>query len=172
MLLQQLLPECMHVWQASLCDIKTLLHLMCIIYYNHGSLAWSTCLLYFCLYSPFLYIIVSTYHHLSFPISSFLFYAFFFPYVTKNDVDNFNFRIRADDYKDRVRFRYDPFCVRSRIVITAVVEEAGRGTNQSASLTIPLVANPVSVKFSEQNPKIFKAGLNYVMRVSTFPANW
>ena len=77
----------------------------------------------------------------------------------------FTFRLRGDAYRHQVRFRYDPFCVKSSILIVAEVEESGRGTNQSATLTIPLVANPVSVKFTDENPKLFKPGLNHTMKV-------
>ena len=77
----------------------------------------------------------------------------------------FTFRIRGDAYRDQVRYRYDPFCVKSSIVIVAEVEESGRGTNQTATLTIPLVANPVSLKFTDENPKLFKPGLNHTMKV-------
>ncbi len=65
-----------------------------------------------------------------------------------------------------VRYRYDPFCVKSSIKLTAEVEEAGRGTKIAESTVIPLVFSPIDVKFAEDNSKIFRPGLNYTLKVS------
>ena len=69
-------------------------------------------------------------------------------------------------YQDMVRYRYDPFCVRASIKMVAEVTEAGGGARFSDSLTFDLVANPVSVKLSDDNPSLFKPGLNYSLKVS------
>jgi len=65
-----------------------------------------------------------------------------------------------------VRYRFDPFCVKSTIKITAEVAEAGRGTTQSTEMVIPLVANPVTLSFAEGTPRSFRPGLSYMARVS------
>ena len=66
-----------------------------------------------------------------------------------------------------VRFRYDPFCVKSSIKLVAEVTEAGREDKQSASITVPLVANPISVSFDDNNPTVFRPGLPYTIKVCT-----
>ena len=38
--------------------------------------------------------------------------------------------------------------------ITAEVEEAGRGTKQSDTISFPLVANPVRVRLADDNPQL------------------
>ena len=63
------------------------------------------------------------------------------------------------------RYKYDLFCVNSRVRITAEVEEAGRGTKQSDTIAFPLVASPVRVNFADDNPQLFRAGLNYTLKV-------
>ena len=77
----------------------------------------------------------------------------------------FSFRINAKLYRDVMRYRFDPFCVKSRVRITAEVEEAGRGTKQSDTISFPLVANPVRVRLADDNPRLFRAGLNYTLKV-------
>ncbi len=67
-----------------------------------------------------------------------------------------------------VRYRYDPFCVKSSIKLIAEVEEAGRGTKIAESAVIPLVFSPIDVKFADNNPNIFRPGLNYTLKVSNF----
>ena len=64
-----------------------------------------------------------------------------------------------------MRYRFDPFCVKSRVRITAEVGEAGRGTKQSDTISFPLVTNPVRVKLADDNPQLFRAGLNYTLKV-------
>ena len=64
-----------------------------------------------------------------------------------------------------VRYRYDPFCVKSSIKVIAEVEEAGRGTKIAESITIPLVISPIEVKFADDNSKVFRPGLNYSLKV-------
>ena len=78
---------------------------------------------------------------------------------------NFSFRINTNSFHDIVRYRFDPFCVKSRVRITAEVEEAGRGTKQSDTISFPLVANPVRVRLADDNPRLFHAGLNYTLKV-------
>lgn len=65
---------------------------------------------------------------------------------------------------DKVLYRYDPFCVKSTVNVVAEVTERGRNATQSASLTIPLVSNPISVSFTD-NPTIFRPGLDYTIKV-------
>ena len=77
----------------------------------------------------------------------------------------FSFRINTNLYREVVRYRFDPFCVNSRVRITAEVEEAGRGTKQSDTVSFPLVANPVRVRLADDNPQLFRAGLNYTLKV-------
>ena len=48
----------------------------------------------------------------------------------------------------------------------AEVSENGRGTTQSDETVIPLVANPVSLAFTDDTPRSFRAGLPYTARVS------
>ncbi|XP_064400639.1 C3 and PZP-like alpha-2-macroglobulin domain-containing protein 8 [Halichondria panicea] len=72
--------------------------------------------------------------------------------------------IPSEGYHDMVRYRYDPFCVKSSIKLTAEVEEAGRGTKIAESTVIPLVFSPIDVKFAEDNSKIFRPGLNYTLK--------
>ena len=72
----------------------------------------------------------------------------------------FTFRISSNHSS-----KYDPFCVNSRVRITAEVEEAGRGTKQSDTVSFPLVVNPVRVKLADDNPQLFRAGLNYTLKV-------
>ena len=55
--------------------------------------------------------------------------------------------------------------MKSRVRITAEVEEAGRGTKQSDTISFPLVANPVRVRLADDNPQLFRAGLNYTLKV-------
>ena len=78
---------------------------------------------------------------------------------------DFSFRINANNFRDIVRYRFNPFCVKSRVRITAEVEEAGRGTKQSDTVSFPLVANPVRVRLADDNPQLFRAGLNYTLKV-------
>ena len=80
------------------------------------------------------------------------------------------FSISSDVYRNKVRYRYDPFCVKSSIKLVAEVTEQGRGIKQSASIKVPLVANPISVSFSINNPTIFKPGLPYTIKVSHVPS--
>ena len=74
--------------------------------------------------------------------------------------------IPSERYHSMVRYRYDPFCVKSSIKLTAEVEEAGRGTKIAESTVSPLVFSPIDVKFAEDNSKIFRPGLNYTLKVS------
>ena len=83
----------------------------------------------------------------------------------------FNFRINSNFYREVVRYRFDPFCVNSRVRITAAVEEAGRGTKQSDTVSFSLVANPVRVKLADDNPQLFHAGLNYTLKVYSIESN-
>jgi len=78
----------------------------------------------------------------------------------------FTFQISSNHSHETLvaRYKYDPFCVNSRVHITAEVEEAGRGTKQSDTTSFPLVANPVQVKFADDNPQLFRAGLNYTLK--------
>ena len=78
---------------------------------------------------------------------------------------NFSFRINTNNFQDVVRYRFNPFCVTSRVRITAEVEEAGRGTKLSDTISFPLVANPVLVRLADDNPRLFRAGLNYTLKV-------
>ena len=64
-----------------------------------------------------------------------------------------------------VRYRYDPFCVKSTILIMAEVVEDGRGTKISDSANIPLVFSPIDVAFADDNPSTFKPGLTYTVKV-------
>ena len=65
-----------------------------------------------------------------------------------------------------MRYRYDPFCVKASIKIVAEVTTAGGRVRIAESLTLDLVANPISVKLSADNPSLFKPGLNYIVKVS------
>ena len=78
----------------------------------------------------------------------------------------FTFNISAHEYQRQVQYRYDPFCVSSSIRLVVEVTEAGRKLNQSASTVVPLVANPVSVSFQDNNPTVFRPGLPYTIKVS------
>ena len=78
----------------------------------------------------------------------------------------FTFNISAHEYQRQVQYRYDPFCVSSSIRLVAEVTEVGRKLNQSASTVVPLVANPVSVSFQDNNPTVFRPGLPYTIKVS------
>jgi len=77
------------------------------------------------------------------------------------------FTVSSELYRNIVRFRYDPFCVKSSIKLVAEVTEAGREDKQSASITVPLVANPISVSFDDNNPTVFRPGLPYTIKVLT-----
>ena len=79
----------------------------------------------------------------------------------------YEFSIDADEYRSKVRYRYDPFCVRSSIRITAEVTEGGRNTTQSDSIVVPLVSNPISLSFDENTPTVFRPGLAYTFIVRT-----
>ena len=79
----------------------------------------------------------------------------------------YEFSIDADDYRSKVRYRYDPFCVRSSIRITAEVTEGGRNTTQSDSIVVPLVSNSISLSFDENTPTVFRPGLAYTFIVRT-----
>ena len=83
----------------------------------------------------------------------------------------FNFRINSNFYREVVRYRFDPFCVNSRVRITAEVEEAGRGAKQSDTISFSLVSNPVRVKLADDNPQLFRAGLNYTLKVNTIESD-
>ena len=80
----------------------------------------------------------------------------------------FQLNIPAEMYRQMVRYRYDPFCVKSTIAIVAEVEEAGRGTKAADTHRFSLVASPVDVKFADDNPKVFRPGLNYTVKVSWY----
>ena len=74
-------------------------------------------------------------------------------------------RIPADNYRDKVRYRYNPFCAQSSIHIVAEVTEKGGSATHSASVVIPLVSNPISASFHESNAKVFRPGLPYTFKV-------
>lgn len=74
-------------------------------------------------------------------------------------------RIPSEKFRQSVRYRYDPFCTKSSIKVTAEVEEAGRGTKIAESATIPLAFSALSVKFADDNSKVFHPGLNYSLKV-------
>ena len=80
----------------------------------------------------------------------------------------YEFDIDADDYRGKVRYRYDPFCVRSSIKIVAEVTESGRNAKQSDSIVVPLVSNPLTVSFDDDLPPIFRPGLPYIVRVCIY----
>ena len=80
----------------------------------------------------------------------------------------FDIRIPADNYRNKVLYRYDPFCVRSSVHIVAEVTEKGRNATRSASIVVPLVSNPISVSFHESNAKIFRPGLPYTLKVRVY----
>ena len=80
----------------------------------------------------------------------------------------YSFNISSESYRQLVRYRYDPFCVKSKIIIVAEVKEDGRGTLLADTASIPLVFSPVNVQFAEDNPRVFRPGLNYVMKVSSY----
>ena len=65
-----------------------------------------------------------------------------------------------------VRYRYDPFCVRSSIQLVAEVEESGRGTKIADTHSFQLVFSSVDVKFADDNPRVFRPGMNYTMKVA------
>ncbi|CAI8027819.1 Murinoglobulin-1, partial [Geodia barretti] len=75
----------------------------------------------------------------------------------------FTFRFTDDAYKSKVLYRYDPFCVKSTILIVAEVTERGRNATQSTSLRIPLVSNPISLSFTD-SPTIFRPGIDYTIK--------
>jgi hypothetical protein len=77
----------------------------------------------------------------------------------------YSVRIPANSYRNAVRYRYDPFCVRSSIKLVAEVEESGRGTKIADSHTFRLVYSSVDLKFADNNPRVFRPGMNYSMRV-------
>lgn len=77
----------------------------------------------------------------------------------------YSVRIPASSYRNAVRYRYDPFCVRSSIKLVAEVEESGRGTKIADSHTFQLVYSSVDLKFADNNPRVFRPGMNYSMRV-------
>ena len=64
-----------------------------------------------------------------------------------------------------MRYRYDPFCVKSSVHLVAEVTESGRNDVQEDSIDVPLVANPISVSFDESNPTAFRPGLPYTVKV-------
>jgi CD109 antigen len=76
----------------------------------------------------------------------------------------FDLRIPADNYRNKVLYRYDPFCVRSSVHIVAEVTEKGRNATRSASIVVPLVSNPISVSFHESNAKVFRPELPYTLK--------
>ena len=77
----------------------------------------------------------------------------------------YSVRIPTSSYHNTVRYRYDPFCVRSSIKLVAEVEESGRGTKISKSHTFHLAHSSVVVKFADENPKVFRPGMMYSMKV-------
>ena len=64
-----------------------------------------------------------------------------------------------------VRYRYDPFCVKSTVNLIAEVEESGRGTKLTDTHSFQLVYSSVDLKFHDDNPKVFRPGMNYAMKV-------
>jgi len=82
------------------------------------------------------------------------------------DKGKYSFVISTEEYQRIVRYRFDPFCVKSTIKVTAEVAENGRGTTQSADTIIPLLANPVTLSFADGTARSFRAGLPYTIRVS------
>jgi len=88
----------------------------------------------------------------------------FIIYVQKKG--KYSFSISTEEYQRIVRYRFDPFCVKSTVKVTAEVREIGRGTTQSADTVIPLVANPIALSFTDGNARSFRAGLPYTTRVS------
>ena len=46
-----------------------------------------------------------------------------------------------------------------------VITEKGRGHMRNKSLTVPLKSDTVIFKFSDDNPKFFRPGMNYTVRV-------
>ena len=88
-----------------------------------------------------------------------------FIYLQNKSSNPYTFRIDADMYKRLVRYRYDPFCVRSSIRIVAEVKEMGRNDVQRDKILIPLVSNPISLNFDKSNPTVFRPGLPYTIKV-------
>ena len=78
------------------------------------------------------------------------------------------FNISSESYRQLVRYRYDPFCAKSKIIIVAEVMVDRLGTLLADSASIPLVSNPVNIQFAEDNPRVFRPGLDYVMKVSLY----
>ena len=85
--------------------------------------------------------------------------------VYMQDNGKYSFVISTEEYQRIVRYRFDPFCVKSTIKVTAEVRENGRGTTQSTDMIIPLVANPIKLSFTD-TARSFRAGLPYTARVS------
>ena len=77
----------------------------------------------------------------------------------------YSVRIPASSYLDVVRYHYDPFCVKSTIKLVAEVEESGRGTKLTDTHSFQLVYSSVDLKFADDNPKVFRPGMNYAMKV-------
>ena len=88
-----------------------------------------------------------------------------FPLLLFQSNGQWTYRINSNFYRNRLMFRFDPFCVNARMRITAVVEEEGRGETQSDSVTAPFVDAPVSLTFADDNPDLFRPGLNYTVKV-------
>lgn len=98
-------------------------------------------------------------------MKTFLIFISPFMYLQNKSSNPHPFRIDADMYKKLVRYRYDPFCVRSSIHIVAEVTEIGQDNVQSDKIVIPLVSNPISLKFHKSNPTVFRPGLPYTVKV-------
>ena len=80
----------------------------------------------------------------------------------------YSVRIPASSYLDAVRYRYDPFCVKSTIRLVAEVKESGRGTKLTDTHSFQLVYSSVDLKFADDNPKVFRPGMNYAMKVHIY----
>ena len=77
-----------------------------------------------------------------------------------------NFSVLTEEYKRILRYRYDPFCVSTRIRIVAQVEEMGRGLMYNSTYSFPLEAATVKFAFDDEYmPRVFRPGLTYPIRV-------
>lgn len=75
--------------------------------------------------------------------------------------------IPVEAFISKTRYLYNPFCLKkTKIRLDVVVTEKGRGHMRNKSLTAPLKPDTVIFKFSDDNPKFFRPGLNYTVKVS------
>lgn len=86
-------------------------------------------------------------------------------YLQNKGKYSFTVSTQSEEYEKILNRRFDPYCEKLTITVTAEVRESGRGTTQSTDLIIPLGTNRVTLSFTDDTAQLFRAGLPYRAKV-------